>query len=122
MADYYTHNDPRRKGNDQYIDEYSGGSAKWIWAAIVLIAFVALIALGGEMFGKIRTVLPDSQGRPIPGLDLDNPEMRVIKEAMRRIEASRQRIRNARIREKQRIAALVVEKEKSAQRNHCDFC
>lgn len=46
MADYYSHNDPRRKGNEQYLDYDTGGSAKWIWAVIVLIAFVALIVLG----------------------------------------------------------------------------
>lgn len=48
MADYYSHNDPRRKGNDQYLDYDTGNGAKWIWAAIVLIAFVALIALGSS--------------------------------------------------------------------------
>ena len=46
MADYYSHNDPRRKGNDQYLDYETGSGAKWIWAGIVLVAFVALIALG----------------------------------------------------------------------------
>ena len=48
MADYYSHNDPRRKGNDQYLDYETGSGAKWIWAIIVLIAFVALIALGSS--------------------------------------------------------------------------
>lgn len=48
MADYYSHNDPRRKANEQYLDYDTGGSAKWIWAVIVLIAFVALIVLGSS--------------------------------------------------------------------------
>ena len=48
MADYYSHNDPRRKGNDQYLDYDTGGSAKWIWAAIFLVAFIALITLGSS--------------------------------------------------------------------------
>ena len=45
-----------------------------------------LIALGGEMFGKIREVLPESQGRPIPGLDLDNPEIQVVTHRRRAAE------------------------------------
>jgi HAE1 family hydrophobic/amphiphilic exporter-1 len=36
-----------------------------------------LIALGGEVFGKVRQVLPDAQARPIPSLDLGNPEVQV---------------------------------------------
>ena len=35
MADYYSHNDPRRKGNDQYLDYDTGSGAKWVWAIIV---------------------------------------------------------------------------------------
>jgi HAE1 family hydrophobic/amphiphilic exporter-1 len=37
-----------------------------------------LLALGGEIFGKVMQAMPGAQGRPIPGLDLDNPEVRVI--------------------------------------------
>jgi HAE1 family hydrophobic/amphiphilic exporter-1 len=37
-----------------------------------------LIALGGEIFGATARILPGAQIRPIPGLDLGNPEMRVI--------------------------------------------
>jgi HAE1 family hydrophobic/amphiphilic exporter-1 len=36
-----------------------------------------LIALGGEVFGKVRQELPGAQARPIPSLDLGNPEVRV---------------------------------------------
>ena len=36
-----------------------------------------LIELGGEVFGKVWTVLPGAQARPIPSLDLDNPEVQV---------------------------------------------
>ena len=36
-----------------------------------------LIELGGEVFGKVWTVLPGAQAFPIPSLDLDNPEVRV---------------------------------------------
>ncbi|MCG6885246.1 MAG: hypothetical protein LJE62_15970 [Silicimonas sp.] len=46
MADYYSHNDPRRKGNEQYLDYDTGSGAKWIWGGIVLVAIFALLALG----------------------------------------------------------------------------
>lgn len=45
MADYYSHRDPRQKG-DKYLDYDTGSGAGWIWAIVVLVAFVALIALG----------------------------------------------------------------------------
>jgi HAE1 family hydrophobic/amphiphilic exporter-1 len=45
-----------------------------------------LIELGGEMFGKMFQVLPGAQGRPIPGLDLDNPEVQVITHRRRAAE------------------------------------
>jgi HAE1 family hydrophobic/amphiphilic exporter-1 len=37
-----------------------------------------LIALGGQIFGQAAQFIPGAQIRPIPGLDLGNPEMRVI--------------------------------------------
>jgi len=39
---------------------------------------VKLINLGRQVYGMTSQVLPDAQIRPIPGLDLGNPEMRVI--------------------------------------------
>ena len=36
-----------------------------------------LIELGKEIFGSVRQVVPNAQVRPIPGLDLGNPEMQV---------------------------------------------
>lgn len=39
---------------------------------------VQLFALGGEIFGRTMQLMPGAQGRPIPGLDLDNPEVQVI--------------------------------------------
>ncbi len=38
---------------------------------------VELVALGGEVFGRARQVLPEAQARPIPSLDLGNPEIQV---------------------------------------------
>lgn len=55
MADYYSHNDPRRKTSDQYLDYDTGSNAKWIWAAIVLVAVVALIAIGSSGGGNVAT-------------------------------------------------------------------
>ncbi|MFO8083311.1 MAG: efflux RND transporter permease subunit [Desulfobacterales bacterium] len=37
-----------------------------------------LIELGRQVFGNARQVIPSAQIRPIPGLDLGNPEMQVI--------------------------------------------
>ncbi len=36
-----------------------------------------LIALGRQIYGMTAQALPDAQIRPIPGLDLGNPEMRI---------------------------------------------
>ena len=36
-----------------------------------------LVALGGRIFGQVRTVLPGAQVRPKPSLDLGSPEIRV---------------------------------------------
>ncbi len=37
-----------------------------------------LIALGGEVFAKVSETMPGAQARPIPSLDLGNPEIRVV--------------------------------------------
>ncbi|MFQ5817654.1 MAG: efflux RND transporter permease subunit [Terriglobia bacterium] len=37
-----------------------------------------LIALGGQIFGQVRQKLAGAQARPIPSLDLGNPEVRVL--------------------------------------------
>ena len=42
-----------------------------------------LIALGGQIFGQVSQVVPGSQARPIPGLDLGNPEVRVVPDRIR---------------------------------------
>lgn len=47
MADYYSHRDPRQKG-DQYLDYDTGSNTGWIWAIVVLVALVGLFALGSS--------------------------------------------------------------------------
>ena len=42
-----------------------------------------LLGLGGRIFGLVRQVLPQAQARPIPSLDLGNPEVRVIPDRTR---------------------------------------
>lgn len=37
-----------------------------------------LIALGGEVFAQVMQKIPEAQARPIPSLDLGNPEVQVI--------------------------------------------
>jgi HAE1 family hydrophobic/amphiphilic exporter-1 len=38
----------------------------------------ALISLGQRIFGQLMTLIPDAQLRPIPSLDLGNPEIRIV--------------------------------------------
>ena len=45
-----------------------------------------LIALGGEVFGRVHEVLPEAQARPIPSLDLGNPEVQVRTDRRRAAE------------------------------------
>jgi HAE1 family hydrophobic/amphiphilic exporter-1 len=45
-----------------------------------------LIALGGEIFGKVMGGLPGAQARPIPSLDLGNPELHVSTDRQRAAE------------------------------------
>ena len=45
-----------------------------------------LLRLGGEIFGRAMQLMPGAQGRPIPGLDLDNPEVQVITDRRRASE------------------------------------
>ncbi len=37
-----------------------------------------LISLGGMVYGSVREKMPDSQARPIPSLDLGNPEIQIV--------------------------------------------
>ena len=45
-----------------------------------------LIQLAGEAFGRLFRVMPGVQGRPIPGLDLGNPEIRITTHRQRAAE------------------------------------
>ncbi len=49
--------------------------------------FEQLIALGGEVLGRVQELLPGAQARPIPSLDLGNPELRVRVDRRRAAEA-----------------------------------
>jgi HAE1 family hydrophobic/amphiphilic exporter-1 len=42
-----------------------------------------VLALAGEVFGKVGEILPGANSRPDPGLDLGNPEVRVIPDRIR---------------------------------------
>lgn len=44
-----------------------------------------LISLGQRIFGEIMTLIPGSQLRPIPSLDLGNPEIRIIPDRERAV-------------------------------------
>ncbi len=45
-----------------------------------------LIELGSSVFFKVREILPRAQGRPIPSLDLGNPEIQVVTDRRRAAE------------------------------------
>ncbi|MEE2657105.1 MAG: efflux RND transporter permease subunit [Candidatus Latescibacterota bacterium] len=45
-----------------------------------------LIELGGQIFGQIMGVVPGAQARPIPSLDLGNPEVRIVPDRIRAAE------------------------------------
>ena len=45
-----------------------------------------ILDLGGRIFGQLRGLLPEAQMRPIPGLDLGNPEVRVVPDRIRSAE------------------------------------
>lgn len=45
-----------------------------------------LIGLGGEVFGKVIQFMPGAQARPIPSLDLGNPEIQVVTHRRRAAE------------------------------------
>ena len=42
-----------------------------------------LIELGGRVFGQVSEVVPGAQARPIPSLDLGNPEVRILPDRVR---------------------------------------
>lgn len=46
MADYYSQHDPRRGAGQGRLDYDDGSTGRWIWAALILVAVVGLIALG----------------------------------------------------------------------------
>ena len=42
-----------------------------------------LVGLGGRIFGQVRQIMPGAQARPIPSLDLGNPEVRILPDRVR---------------------------------------
>jgi HAE1 family hydrophobic/amphiphilic exporter-1 len=42
-----------------------------------------VLGIAGQVFGQVSQVLPGSQSRPIPGLDLGNPEVRIYPDRAR---------------------------------------
>ena len=57
---------------------FQGGGSRAIDIEITGPDLAQLIRLGGRVFGQVKQVLPEAQARPIPGLDLGNPEVRII--------------------------------------------
>ncbi len=60
MSDYYSPRDPARTSQKAGYPDYSyaGSTSTWLWVGIVLVAIVALIALGvsgGSDNGQVTT-------------------------------------------------------------------
>lgn len=60
-----------------------GGSGRAIDIEITGPDLGRLIGLGGRIFGQVSQVVPGSQSRPIPSLDLGNPEVRILPDRIR---------------------------------------
>ncbi|MEE3258709.1 MAG: efflux RND transporter permease subunit [Candidatus Latescibacterota bacterium] len=60
-----------------------GGSSRAIDIEITGPDLGRLIGLGGQIFGQIMQVVPGAQSRPIPSLDLGNPEVRILPDRVR---------------------------------------
>ena len=60
-----------------------GGSSRAIDIEITGPDLGQLIGLGGQIFGQLRQVVPGAQSRPIPSLDLGNPEVRILPDRVR---------------------------------------
>jgi HAE1 family hydrophobic/amphiphilic exporter-1 len=66
---------------------FEGGQGRRIDIDITGPELDRLIALGREIYGQVLEKLPGAQARPLPSLDLGNPEVRVIPDRRRAAEA-----------------------------------
>ncbi len=62
---------------------FQGGGGRAIDIQITGPDLNKLIALGGRIFGHVQQAVPGAQARPIPSLDLGNPEVRIIPDRIR---------------------------------------
>ena len=73
MSDQYSYNDPTRRGEHRGAMDYGTSSSNWIWALIVLVALVALIAIGsssgGVSDGTASELAPPADPAPAQTLD-----------------------------------------------------
>ena len=60
-----------------------GGSSRAIDIEITGPDLGRLIGLGGQIFGQVMQAVPGAQSRPIPSLDLGNPEVRILPDRVR---------------------------------------
>lgn len=83
MVAKYRHEQKRHPGlfgvaNQASLFARGLGSSRAIDVDITGPDLVALVEVGREMMGRISEVLPGSQTRPLPSLDLGGPELQVI--------------------------------------------
>ena len=65
---------------------FQGGSGRAIDIEITGPDLDRLVGLGGRIFGQVNQVVPGAQARPIPSLDLGNPEVRILPDRIRASE------------------------------------
>ena len=66
MSDYYSYRDPQKPGQQHSLDYDTGTGSGWIWAIVVLVALVALVAVGFSG-GPVEegTATPATQAAPV---------------------------------------------------------
>jgi HAE1 family hydrophobic/amphiphilic exporter-1 len=72
--------------NQSSLFQRGGSSGRAIDLEITGPDLDRLISLGGRVFGQVMQTVPGAQARPIPGLDLGNPEVRIIPNRVRAAE------------------------------------
>ena len=68
------------------IFQTSFGSSRSIEIEIMGPQLETLIGLGGRVFGMVQQLMPGAQARPIPSLDLGNPEIKILTHRQRAAE------------------------------------
>ena len=59
MSDYYSYKDPKGPGaGNRAIDYDTGGSSSWLWAVVIVVALILLVAIGSSGGVEDNAVAP----------------------------------------------------------------